>query len=268
MAKHCNIPQRVVPPGREGFLPIATPTHCNARQHTATWICLRRGDLLHLAQCITLHHTATHCNALQRTATHSGIMQHTAAHRNVKSPWARGPCYRLARCNTLQHTATHCFTVQHTVTHSKNTARWRLLGRGVPATVSRTATHGNTLQHTQHTAIQCSILQHIASTLQRIVSLSKGFVLPSCALQHNTTHCSNTVQHIASHCNTLQHTAAHCNAVQRNATHGTLQCGVFWVETLRYRLSHCNTPQHTTAQCNPPQKLYKQARKKPFRRST
>jgi len=41
---------------------------------------------------------------------------------------------------------------------------------------SHTATHCNTLQHTQHTA----------------------------------THC-NTLQHTTTHCNTLQHTATHCN---------------------------------------------------------
>jgi len=46
------------------------------------WLSSQRSDL-HLLQCSTLQHTATHCNTLQHTATHCNALQHTATHCNT-----------------------------------------------------------------------------------------------------------------------------------------------------------------------------------------
>jgi len=57
--------------------------------------------------CVTLQHTATHCNTEQHTVTHCNTLQQTATH-----------------CNTLQHTATHCNALQRTATHCSTCVAW------------------------------------------------------------------------------------------------------------------------------------------------
>jgi len=100
------------------------------------------------------------CNTLQHTATHCSTLQHTAAH-----------------CNTLQHTAVHCSILEHTYSemspvYSEKMALYtleralcileRLPGEVYDCnTLQHTAAHYNTLQQQQHTATQCSILQHL-----------------------------------------------------------------------------------------------------------
>ena len=79
-----------------------TATRCNTLQHTAAkctiWACTMS------TRCSTLHHTASHYNNCNKCIT----LQHTATH-----------------CNTLQHTATHCYTLQHTATHCNKLAFMR-----------------------------------------------------------------------------------------------------------------------------------------------
>jgi len=71
--------------------------------------------------------------------------------------------------------------------------------------VSRTATHGNTLQHTA-TGCRCSIRG------DQTPKVTNGDTL-----QHTATHC-NTLQYIVTHCHTPQHSASHCNTLQRIVT--------------------------------------------------
>ena len=84
-------------------------------------------------------------------------------------------------CNTLQRTATHCNTLRHT---NRNVHMWH----DICNTLQHTATHCNTLQHT---ATRCDIL-----TAMFISDMT-----------------------YAAHCSTLQHTAAHCNTLQHIATY-------------------------------------------------
>ena len=76
-------------------------------------------------------------------------------------------------------------------------------------TLQHTATHRNTLQHTDS-------LQH--TTLEKVITL-----------QHTATH-RNTKHQTATHCNTLQHTTTHCNTLQHTATHcNSQESGEYWM---------------------------------------
>ena len=76
--------------------------HFHTLQHTQHTLRLLRaelkGDILNATQCLTLQHTATHCNTL-------------------KMPWVelKVDVLTATQCNALQHTATHCNTLQHTL---------------------------------------------------------------------------------------------------------------------------------------------------------
>ena len=81
-----------------------------------------------LLQCVTLQHTAAHCNTqcntLQHTATHCTTMQHTVRHYNTLQHTWQDSCnvshystLQHAMQHAMQHTATHCNTLHHTSTH-------------------------------------------------------------------------------------------------------------------------------------------------------
>jgi len=72
--------------------------------------------------------------------------------------------------------------------------------------IEDTATHCNTLQHTEMGGIR-----------QHIICSSRNQTL-----HHTASHC-NALQHTVTHYNKLQHTAANCNALQQNT------------------IAHCNT---------------------------
>jgi len=98
----------------------------------------------------------------------------------------------------------------------------------------------------QGVAVCCSVLRCVwtwgTKMIPMLCQLTLFFGNPihcSNTLQHTATHC-NTLQHIATHCNTLQHTATHCNTLQHTATHNTLH----------HTATHCNTLQHTATHCN------------------
>ena len=183
-ATRCNTLQRTATHGN-------TRQYCNTRQHTAahcnthcnsscTWSCTTTCSLRSNAT-----HTATHCNTLQHTATHCNTLQHTATHCNTlcnsSCTWScttttRSPRSRCnAHCNTLQYTAKHCNTLiiqyyytlprklprklQHTLQHTLHQLvhvimyyYYTLSSLQMQHTLQYTATHCNTLQHTDPTA--------------------------------------------------------------------------------------------------------------------
>jgi len=118
-----------------------------------------------------------------KVATHYKTLQHIASH-----------------CNTLQHSATHSndnmpAKKRQTATHCNRTAKYQhstTLGNERQAmccnctTLQQTAAHNSILQHT---ATQCSTLQHRNGS-------------PLLQLHH-------TASHTIPHCNTLQHAATH-----------------------------------------------------------
>ena len=131
--------------------------------------------------CITLQHTAAHCNTLQH---HMCDMTHSYAvsdcDRQLES--AR---FRHARCNTLLHIATQC------------------------STLPRIATYCITLLHT---AAHCCTLQH------HMCDMAHSYAVLDCDHQFKSA-CSryvwcNTLSNTATHCNTLQHIVTQCNTVQ------------------------------------------------------
>ena len=93
-----------------------------------------------------------------------------------------------AHCSTLQVTATHLNTTPHFTSRSR-------------------------LQHLQHTATYCNILQHTQHC--------EGVTRQQARLK---TH-GSTPHYTATHCNTLQHTSIHCKILQRTVTHCTLRRG-------------------------------------------
>jgi len=162
-------------------------------------------------------HTHTHTHTHTATATYGNAMQHPAITCNTLSHTATGKLAMSTRlaldkffppathCNTRQNTATHCNTL-----HLRSTPCQKLgPRRNTPQIfffLQRTATQGNTLQHTatekrtypkiwattQHTAhikMQNTHTETHGNTLQH----------PGRTLQHTATHRSTP------HCNTLQH---------------------------------------------------------------
>jgi len=157
---------------------ICIPTHYN---HTRS-------------HCITLQHTATHCNipwvhrlrllvswciciltrwnALQHIATHY-ISLHISATFRVCTCQGCSSANRYVyhhtatQCNTLQHNATHCNTLQHI------------------------ATHCNILQHI---ATQCNTLQHISEICWclLVVREQRTCIWKSGWLIHKSALCSRT----------------------------------------------------------------------------
>jgi len=153
----------------------------------------------------------------------------------------------LTHCNTLSHTAIHSHTLQHTLTHCN--------------TLSHTATHSHTLQHipthcntlhVQHTETHCKLITHVTRSSALTIRRASYFCCHyHHTLQNTATHC-NTLQHTAA-CNTLQHPATHCSTLQLNHTWyskfsvaNTKRLVFFTIVIIR----HCNTLQHTATHCN------------------
>jgi len=83
---------------------VASTTHCNTLQHTAT------------------HCNKLQCNKLQRTATHCITLNadHVDGARSLNcsaNPDSLTLQHTTTRCNTLQHAATRCTTLQHSAIH-------------------------------------------------------------------------------------------------------------------------------------------------------
>ena len=115
---------------------------------------------------------------------------------------------------SLQHTATHCNTLQHT-----EAATIELTFENVYTPKTVVTTPFDTLQRPgtqfytlQRNAKYCKILQH---TLQHTAA-------PCTTLQHTATHCDTlqpAQEGLATHCSTLQHTATPWKTLQRTAIH-------------------------------------------------
>jgi len=171
-------------------------------------------------------------------------MQHTAAH-----------------CSTLQHTAAHCSTLQHTDKLGRSSSLFGIHLSGC------STNHRNTLQHTQHTALQHTAthhntLQHAAAdsnTQQHtdelgcssspVCSYLSGCSATHCSkLQHTAAYCS-TLRHNAAYCNTLYHAATHCDTSQHTATHGYALMN--WVAPRHMSAYICrDVVQRTAAHCS------------------
>ena len=201
-----------------------TATQCIKLQHTS----LRSSYLMYSSvgsidengnlDCITLQHTASHCNAL--------LLSSYLIYSSVGSVSENGNL----DCNTLQHKATHCNTMQHTASQCSFCPTWFTTLLDLMKMVILIAKYCNTLQDT---ATDCNTLQHTAA------------------------HC-NTLHHTAAHCNTLhtmQHTASHCNTLLLSSyliynsvgsidENGNLDC-----ITLQHTASHCTTLHHTATHC-------------------
>ena len=83
--------------------------HCNAQQKTATYcnaLSPSVGLQLQVRWCITLQHTARHCNTMPNTR-HCNTMPDTLA-----VVWL-AVTSGIRWCITLQHAVTHCNTLQH-----------------------------------------------------------------------------------------------------------------------------------------------------------
>jgi len=97
-----------------------------------------------------------------------------------------------------------------------------------------------------HTATHCNTLQHTETHMPHWYMCDMIDTLNCSTLQYTATHC-NTLQHIATliymwydrHSN-LQHTATHCNTLQHIATHVPHSFICDTIDT-----SNCSTPQHT-----------------------
>ena len=86
--------------------------NCTTLHHTASH-CITLKPCDTTSHCNALHHTATiasHCITLQHAATHNITLHHTASHRITLH-------YTASHCITLQHTASHCITLHHTASH-------------------------------------------------------------------------------------------------------------------------------------------------------
>ena len=105
-------------------------------------------------------------------------------------------------CFVLQHTATHCNTLQHTQFFFFKMTRQ--CTSGAPTCCSPCST------------LCCSTLQHTGTYCNTQTFFFEWIGAVNLGRLHLAPYAPRCV---AAHCNTLQHTATHCNTLQHTATH-------------------------------------------------
>jgi len=228
-----------------------------------------------------LQHTATHCNTIRDTLTCYNTLQHVATHDNTRQ-------HTATQSKTLQHATTRGNTLQHRDSErsrEKSRALQRVAGTDFSPAYNRvretpierraldrdslTATHCNTLQHTntsrlllydrihtlslsargQHTATHCTTLQQ---GMETETGPSKGGVYIHTLTTHCTklqhvieteidpskgdeyTHSLNALQNAATYCSTLQQVTETETDPSKGGAHTHSR------NTLQYTAKYCN----------------------------
>ena len=168
--------------------------------------------LCYIADCTTLHHTATHCNTL----------------------------------HTLQHTATHCNTLCHIATHIQILQRHEAITMMADPQIMLRV-HRSYAMMLQFYGARC-VLQCVAvcsSVLQCVAVCCSVLqcIAVYCSVLQCVAVCCSALQCIAVHCSALQCVAVCCIVLVPMM----LQ---FYGTPKKFKISHCNTLQHTATRCN------------------
>ena len=190
--------------------------------HTFEWVMLHMSHIwmshvTHVTNLNELRHTWMNESRVWSHVTHLNESRHT---RNRAVSAALEKNASDTHCTLQQHTATHYNTLQHT----NEIGLWEVHSKRMR--VMYTAHCNHTLQHAA---------THERNRTVR-AALGSNEMIAHCILQQQTAAHWNTLPHTAAHYNTLQHTKQGCQSCTRKQWDGS---------TLRTATTHCNTLQHT-----------------------